>query len=99
VSVDGLPTQRLPKTYQVTGPFTFADEGDMTDADKERIGKIYVGEDWRALARGILPHWYAVNNVPSEEAAVAEVMKACRAVEKICFLHAIGNFRVGDKKN
>jgi len=71
----------------------------MTDADKERIGKIYTGDDWRALARGILPRWYAVANMKSEEEAVAEVLKACRAVEKICFMHAIGNFRVGDKKD
>jgi adenylate cyclase len=99
VSVDGFPTQRFPKTYQGVRPFTLAGEPDMTDTDKERIGKIYIGEDWRALARGILPHWYAVNNMPSEEAAVAEVMKNCRAVERICFLHAIGNFRVGDKKD
>jgi class 3 adenylate cyclase len=99
VSINGLPTQRIPKTYQISGTFTLAAETDMTDADKERIGKIYIGDDWRALARGILPHWYAVNKMPSEEAAVAEVMKNCREVDKICFLHAIGNFRVGDKKN
>jgi adenylate cyclase len=99
VSVNGLPTHKIPKTYQIPGPFTLAGEPDMTDADKERIGKIYVGADWRALARGILPRWYAVANMKSEEEAIAEALKACRAVEKICFLHAIGNFRVGDKKD
>ncbi len=99
VSVNGRPTHKLPKTYLIPRPFTLAGETDMTDADKERIGKIYTGDDWRALARGILPRWYAVANMKSEEEAVAEVLKACRAVEKICFMHAIGNFRVGDKKD
>jgi len=99
ISLNGLPTHKLPKTYLIYGPFTLAGEPDMTDADKERIGKTYAGEDWRALARGILPRWYAVANMRSEEEAIAEVLKACRAVEKICFLHAIGNFRAGDKKD
>jgi adenylate cyclase len=99
VSVNGRPTHKIPKTYHIPRPFVLASEPDMTDADKERVGKIYEGEDWRALARGILPRWYAVANMKSEEEAIAEVLKACRAVEKICFLHAIGNFRVGDKKD
>jgi class 3 adenylate cyclase len=95
VAIDGRATQRVPTTYQVTQTFTLAGEKEMTDADRERLGPIYSGKDWRALARGILPHWYAVNNMESETAAVNEVLKICRELEKVCILHAIGNFRVG----
>jgi hypothetical protein len=34
----------------------------------------------------------------SEQAAVDQVLEACRAVEKTCVLHAIGNFRVNERK-
>ena len=64
----------------------------MTDADKQRIGQIYAGKDWRALARGQSGQWFAVNAMESEAAAVEEVLKACRQAEPTCELHAIGNF-------
>jgi hypothetical protein len=96
ISVDGYPTQRLPRNYQVTGPFAIAGEREMTDADKQRIAQIYVGDDWRALAKGSSAQWYAVSGAESEAAAVSQVLKACRARESGCTLHAIGNFRVGN---
>jgi hypothetical protein len=42
--------------------------------------------------------WYAVSHAASEQAAVDQVLEACRAVEKTCVLHAIGNFRVNERK-
>jgi hypothetical protein len=51
----------------------------MTEADKERIAQIYVGQDWRALAKGSANSWYAVSHAASEQAAVDQVLEACRA--------------------
>ena len=68
----------------------------MTPADKQRIGQIYTDKDWRALAKGS-SQWYAVSGVEPEAAAVEEALKACRKIETTCTLHAIGNFRVGER--
>lgn len=99
LSLDGLLVRRLPRSHHVTQPFTLAGENEMADADKERIGKIYIGKDWRAIARGGSKRWYAVANADSEAAAAEQVLKACRDVEQECTLHAIGSFRVGDRKD
>ena len=77
-------------------PFTLAGEAKMSEADKQRIGQIYMGPDWRALAYGGSMRWYAVNNMESEASAVAEVIKTCQRSEQICTLHSIGNFRIGE---
>jgi class 3 adenylate cyclase len=94
VSVDGFLSVRVPVTHGAVRPFTLAGETEMSEADKERIGQIYGGKDWRALARGASKQWYAVNEMESETAAVDAVLKACHAVEQDCKLWAIGNFRV-----
>jgi adenylate cyclase len=99
LSVDGFLTVQLPRSYEIVRPFTLAGEKGMTEADKQRIGEIYVGKDWRALAKGGSKKWYAVGNAMSEQAAVAQVLKACRNVEPKCTLHAIGNFRVGMRRD
>jgi len=98
VSVDGSMTVELPRSYRILAPFTLAAEKEMTEADKERIAQIYVGKDWRALAKGGANSWYAVSHAASEQAAVDQVLEACRAVEKTSVLHAIGNFRVDEPK-
>jgi hypothetical protein len=98
ISLDGFPTHRFPRSYHVTRPFTLAGEKDMSEADKERIARIYGGQDWRALARGGSQRWYAVSGKDTEAAAVDDVLKMCRETEKVCTLHAIGNFRVGKSK-
>lgn len=94
VSVDGLLSVRVPAAHGVVRPFTLAGETEMSASDRERIGAIYGGKDWRALARGASARWYAVNQMDSEAAAVDGALKACRAVEPDCKLWAIGNFRV-----
>jgi adenylate cyclase len=98
ISVDGFPTHRFPTSYHVTGTLTLAGEKEMTEADRERIEKIYVGKDWRALARGLSQRWYAVSDRETEAAAVDQVLKACREADKLCTLWAIGNLRVGKSK-
>jgi adenylate cyclase len=98
VSVDGFLTVNFPRSYKLTEPFTLAGERDMTDTDRERIARIYAAKDWRALARGNSKAWYAVAGKASETDAVNDVMKDCQQSESTkCSLHAIGNFRVGDK--
>jgi adenylate cyclase len=98
VSVDGFLTVNFPRSYKLTEPFTLAGERDMTDTDRERIARIYAAKDWRALARGNSKAWYAVAGKASEMDAVNDVMKDCQQSESTkCSLHAIGNFRVGDK--
>jgi hypothetical protein len=87
----------FPRSYKLTEPFTLAGERDMTDTDRERIARIYAAKDWRALARGGSKAWYAVAGKASETDAVNDVMNDCQRSESKCSLHAIGNFRVGDK--
>ncbi len=97
VSVDGFLTVRIPQTYGVVRPYTLAGDAEMSDADKERIGAIYGGKDWRALARGGSGRWYAVSAADSEMAAAEQALASCHQAEAKCQLHAIGNFRV-DKR-
>ncbi len=94
LSVDGFLAVKIPATHGAVRPFTLAGEADMSEADRARIGAIYGGKDWRALARGASNKWYAVNGMESETAAVDGAIKACRAEERDCKLWAIGNFRV-----
>jgi adenylate cyclase len=97
LSVDGLLTIRIPRTYKAARPFTVAGDAEMSEADKERIGRIYSGKDWRALAKGGSSHWYAVSDAESEAAAVDRALEDCHKIDTECTLRAVGNFRV-DKK-
>lgn len=97
ISVDGLWTVEIPQSYAITGPFTLAGEPQMSEAERQRVAQVYAGRDWRALARGRSGRWYAVDGRASEAAAVEGALQACRAAEAECVLHAIGNWRVGDK--
>ena len=97
VSVDGWLTVRIPHSNGIVRPYTLAGETEMSEADKARIGKIYDGKDWRALAKGGSGRWYAVNAAESEMAAADRVLGDCRQAETQCHLRAIGNFRV-DKR-
>ena len=94
VSIDGFLTVKIPRTYRGARPYTLAGETEMTEADKQRIGRIYSGKDWRALVKGGSKQWYAVAEMETETAAIDQAMKACHEVEQDCTLRAIGNFRV-----
>lgn len=98
ISVDGFLSVKIPTSYGVVRPYTLAGETEMSQADKERIGKIYSAKDWRALARGASNKWYAVSAMESETAAAEGALKACHAAEQDCKLWAIGNFRVAQKR-
>ncbi len=98
VSVDGFLSIKIPSSYGAVRPFTLAGETEMSDADKEQIGKIYGAKDWRALARGASKRWYAVSDMASETAAADAVLRACHASERDCTLWAISNFRVTNKQ-
>jgi hypothetical protein len=97
ISVDGMWTVQIPQSYPIAAPFTLAGESEMSDAERQRVAQVYAGKDWRALARGRSGRWYAVEGRDSEAAAVGEALQACRSAEADCVLHAIGNWRVGDK--
>jgi hypothetical protein len=94
LSVDGFLTVRIPRAYQAARPYTVAGDTEISEADRQRIGQIYSGKDWRALAKGGASHWYAVKDAESEAAAVDRVLEDCRKVDPECTLRAIGNFRV-----
>jgi class 3 adenylate cyclase len=98
VSVDGFLTVRIPQSHRAVRPYTLASDPDMSETDKQRIGAIYAGKDWRALVRGGSKRWYAVGEAESEASAVDRALKTCRAAESECALHAVGNFRVDDKQ-
>ena len=87
----------MPRSYAITAPFTLAGESQMSDADRQRVATIYAGRDWPALARGSSGRWYGVEGRESEAAAVGAALQMCGAAESECTLHAIGNWRVGDK--
>ena len=97
LAVDGFLTVRIPQSHRILETFTLAGEKGMSDADKERIGRVYAARDWRALVRGRSASWYAVADQTTEAAAVDAALDACRAVEQECTLHAIGNFRVDER--
>jgi DNA-binding response OmpR family regulator len=97
VAVDGVWTAPLPHSHRVIAPFTLASETEMSEAERQRIAKIYADKDWRALAKGRSARWYAVAGRETETAAVDDVLKACRAAEPDCRVHAIGNWRVGGR--
>ncbi len=97
LSVDGLLTVAMPQSYRIIGPFTLAGERLMSETDRQGIAKIYAEKDWRALARGKSGHWYAVNGRETEAAAADEALKMCREAEQECAMHAIGNWRVGER--
>jgi len=94
MSVDGLLAARIPRSYGIVRPYMLASETKMSEADKERIGQIYGGKDWRALAKGGSGRWYAVNAAESEMGAADRVLQDCRQAETQCQLRAIGNFRI-----
>jgi hypothetical protein len=96
-SVDGFLTVRVPHSYGIVRPYTLAGDTEMSNADKERIGSIYGGTDWRALAKGGSGRWYGVAAADSETAAVDQALASCRQAETACGLRAIGNFRI-DKR-
>ncbi len=97
ISVDGLWTVRMPRSYAIAAPFTLAGELQMSDAERQEVARVYAGKDWRALVRGQSGAWYPVAARPSEAAAVDDALKACHAAETGCTVHAIGNWRVGGK--
>lgn len=96
LAVDGFLTIQIPKTRRVTRTFLPSTDPEISAPDRERIASIYQGREWRALARGGSGSWHAVADAPSEEAAVAAVLKACAQADSGCRLHAIGNFVVAD---
>jgi class 3 adenylate cyclase len=98
ISVDGFVTVRIPHVRRAVRPYVLAGENDMSNADRQAVGQIYAGRDWRALVRGGTGHWYAVSARESESAAVEDAVGACRAAERDCTLRALGNFRVEEPR-
>jgi DNA-binding winged helix-turn-helix (wHTH) protein len=97
LSVDGLLTIRIPKARQILRVFLPSVETDMPVDDRTRIGRIYQGPEWRALAKGKGGSWHAVAAAPSETAAVESALKSCSQADSDCRLYAIGNFRVAER--
>jgi DNA-binding winged helix-turn-helix (wHTH) protein len=95
LSVDGLLTIRIPKSRQILRVFLPSVETDMPADDRARIGRIYLGAEWRALAKG-KDSWHAVAAASTEAAAVDSVLAACAQADTDCRLYAIGNFRVAE---
>jgi DNA-binding winged helix-turn-helix (wHTH) protein len=97
LSVDGSLTVRIPKSRKVLRIFLPSAEAEILANDRERIGRIYQGAEWRALARGKNGSWHAVAAAPSEAAAIETALKSCAQADTECRLYAIGNFRVAEE--
>jgi DNA-binding winged helix-turn-helix (wHTH) protein len=97
LSVDGMLTIRIPKSRQILRVFLPSVEAEMPVDDRERIGRIYRGPEWRALAKGKSGSWHAVAAAPSEADAIDTALKACSQADSECRLYAIGNFRVAEQ--
>jgi DNA-binding winged helix-turn-helix (wHTH) protein len=97
LSVDGQLTIRIPKSRQIIRVFLPSMEADLDPSEKERIGRIYQGREWRALARGKNGTWHAIADAPSEAAAIGSALKTCAQADTECRLYAIGNFRVAQE--
>ena len=97
LSVDGLLTVRIPKSRKVIRIFLPSAEAEILANDRERIGRIYQGAEWRAVARGKNGSWHAVAAAPSEAAAIETALKSCGQADSECRLYAIGNFRIADE--
>jgi DNA-binding winged helix-turn-helix (wHTH) protein len=97
LSVDGLLTVRIPKSRSVTRIFLPSTEAEIPAHERERIGRIYRGAEWRAVAKGRNGSWHAVAAAPSEAAAIEAALKSCSQADAECRLYAIGNFRVAEE--
>lgn len=97
LAVDGFLTIQIPKSRVIDRIFLPSTETGMSDADRERVSRIYQGEEWRALARGRQGSWHPVAAAPSEAAAIESALKSCAQADDACRLYAIGNFRVADE--
>src|SRR5262249_25464561 len=98
VSTDGNLTVQIPKMYRIIDIFLLANERDISFQDKQRIGQIYQGRDWRALARGQDGGWYPTSAHSSEAAAVEAALTSCANSDRECRIYAISNFLVSDDK-
>ena len=93
LSVDGYLTMQIPRSRAISDIFLPRTTTELPAADRRRIGALYQGKDWRAVARG-KGGWYPVADAPSEAAAVDAALTACSNNDTECRLFAIGNFRI-----
>jgi DNA-binding winged helix-turn-helix (wHTH) protein len=96
LSVDGMLTIRIPKSRPILRIFLPSVEAEMPVDDRQRIGRVYQGPEWRALAKGN-GSWHAVAAAPSEAAAIDTALNSCSQTDSDCRLYAIGNFRVAER--
>jgi hypothetical protein len=97
LSIDNQLTMQIPRMRKLDRIFLPSVEPELPVAQRERIGKIYQGADWRALATGKNGAWEAVSGAASEADAIAGALKACEQVDRECRLYAIGNFHVAEQ--
>jgi DNA-binding winged helix-turn-helix (wHTH) protein len=97
LAVDNHLTIQIPKSRGIARIFLPSHEADLPAPERERIARIYQGQEWRALARGRKGTWHPIAGASSEDAAIAAALKSCAQADEECQLYAIGNFRVGDE--
>jgi DNA-binding winged helix-turn-helix (wHTH) protein len=98
VSVDGFWTIEFPATRRPVGVFLPAGETEIALDQRQRIGLIYQGKPWRAVARGHNETWHAVAGAASEAAAIDAALQICAQADSDCRPFAVGNWRVADGK-
>jgi hypothetical protein len=89
-------TQPLPTLRKVKDIFLFSDDTQIPPADRGRLEKIYLGDNWRAIAAGERGTWEAVAGKPSEAEAISAALDLCSRSGDACRIFAIGNFLVED---
>jgi DNA-binding winged helix-turn-helix (wHTH) protein len=98
VSIDGFWTVEFPTSRRPLGFFLPVSETEIPLEQRQRIGTIYQGKPWRAVARGRNETWHAVAGAPSEAAAIDAALQACAQADTECRLFAVGNWLVGEGK-
>ncbi len=97
MAVGDYLTQPLPTMRKLKDVFLFSNDTQIPSADRDRLEKVYLGDNWRAIAKGEHGTWEAVAGMPSEAGAIGSVLELCARSGDTCRLFAIGNFLVEDQ--
>lgn len=94
MAVGNYLTQPLPTLRKLKDVFLFSNDTQIPSADRDRLEKVYLGDNWRAIAKGEHGTWEAVAGKPSEAEAIGSVLELCARSGDTCRVFAIGNFLV-----
>jgi len=92
----GYLTQPIPTSHKINGLFLFSSDLTIPLQDRDRLVKVYLGDNWRAIARGEKGTWEAVAGKATESEAASSALDLCGRNGDKCRIYAIGNFLVDE---